>query len=55
MAQAEKNANYESMFTAGTGIVDGLMKESLGFVTSLADWSFTYLGMQPSSGCGSGH
>jgi hypothetical protein len=57
LARAERNANYESMFTAGTGTVDGFMKESAGMIASLADWSFTYLGLQPgaSGGCGSGH
>jgi len=54
LAQAERNAGYESMWTAGTGLVDGLTKESADFVTGVADWTFTYLGMQPSSGCGGG-
>jgi hypothetical protein len=57
LATAERNAGYESMFTAGTGLVDAFQKESGAMIANLVDWSFTYRGLQPgaSGGCGSGH
>jgi len=58
LARAEKNANYESLFTAGTGFVDAALKDSASsFIANLVDWSNTNLGLQfgTSSGCGSAH
>lgn len=58
LASAEKNANYESLFTAGTGLVDALWKDSASsFVANVVDWSNTNLGLLPgaSGGCGSAH
>jgi hypothetical protein len=54
---AERNASYESMFTAGTGLVDAIQKESGSMIGNAIDWSLGYLGMQPgaSGGCGGGH
>jgi hypothetical protein len=58
LASAEKNANYENLFTAGTGFVDALWKDSASsFIANLVDWSNTSVGLLPgaSGGCGSAH
>ena len=56
MESAERNAAYESMYTGGTGFVDGIAKEGVSWVMGLADWSFGYLGTQESGSnpCGKG-
>jgi len=57
LATAEKNAGFESMFTAGTGFVSGIQKMGASQIAQMTDWSIAFLGLSPgaSAGCGGGH
>jgi hypothetical protein len=62
MASAERNAGYESLWTAGTGAVQAMgeiadQAVAKGLILNTSGGSFTYLGMQPgaSGGCGGKH
>jgi hypothetical protein len=56
LATAERNAGYESMFTAGSGLINALAGEASALPLAMADHNTAFFGaFAPSSGCTAGH
>ncbi len=57
LAKAETNAGIESSFTAGSGLVDGLLAKSLApIIANYLDGMNSMAGLSPApGGCGAGH